>query len=419
MVADYRPRVADGELARKLAAGGAVLIEGPRACGKTETASHAARSEVRLDVDHAARAAGLIEPATLLEGDRPHLIDEWQLVPEVWNHVRRAVDDSGGASGSFILAGSAVPPDDATRHSGAGRFLRLRMRPMSLAEAGYSSGDVSLGAVLTGAGARAGRAKLALREIAELVSVGGWPGLQDRTTDQAVEAVRGYVEDTVRLDLPRLDAVQRDPERVRRLLASLARYTACQVRNGALAADVGGEEDPIKRQTIGEYVDALSRVFVVEDLPAWDPALRSASRLRRTSKRHFVDPSIAVAALGTHPAQLERQVDTLGLLFESLVVRDLRVYAQALGARVFHYHDNTGLEADAVVETQDGRWAAFEVKLGRRDVDKAAGTLVTLSDRIDTKRHGEPILLGVVTADAYGLRRPDGVWEIPVGALAP
>jgi predicted AAA+ superfamily ATPase len=419
MLVDYRPRVADGELALKLAAGGAVLIEGPRACGKTETASKAAYSEVRLDVDHAARAAGLVDPATLLEGERPRLIDEWQLVPEVWNHVRRAVDDAGGAAGSFILAGSAVPPDDATRHSGAGRFLRLRMRPMSLSEAGYGTGDVSLAAVLAGAGARAGRAKFALREVAELVSVGGWPGLQNRTTDQAVEAMRGYVEDTIRLDLPRLDGVQRDPERVRRLLASLARYTACPVRNGALAADVGGEEDPIKRQTVGEYIDALSRVFVVENLAAWDPALRSASRLRQTAKRHFVDPSIAVAALGTHPSHLERQVDTLGLLFESLVVRDLRIYAQALDARVFHYHDNTGLEADAVVETRDGRWAAFEVKLGRRDIDKAAAALLKLRDRIDTARHGEPTLLGVVTADAYGLRRPDGVWEIPVGALAP
>ena len=419
MAIDYRPRVSDGELAAKLEAGGAVLIEGPRACGKTETASQAAHSEVRLDVDHAARAAGLIDPTTLLEGEKPHLIDEWQLVPEVWNQVRRAVDDTGGAPGSFILAGSAVPPDDSTRHSGAGRFLRLRMRPMSLAEAGYSTGEVSLASLLTGAGARAGRARFALREIAELVSVGGWPGLQNRTADQAIEAVRGYVADTAKLDLPRLDGVHRDPERVRRLLASLARYTACQVRNGALAADVGGDEDPIKRQTVGEYVDALSRIFVVEDLAAWDPALRSASRLRQTPKRHFVDPSIAVAALGAHPSHLERQVDTLGLLFESLVVRDLRIYAQPLGGRVFHYHDNTGLEADAIVETRDGGWAAFEVKLGRRDIEKAAEALLKLQDRVDPKRHGRPIALAVITADAYGIRRPDGVWEIPVRALAP
>lgn len=419
MVVDYRPRVVDAELATKLGAGGAVLIEGPRACGKTETARHAARSEVRLDTDHAARAAGLIEPAVLLEGERPHLIDEWQLVPEVWNPVRRAVDDAGGAAGAFILAGSAVPPDDAIRHSGAGRFLRLRMRPMSLAEAGYSTGDVSLEGFFTGNGAHAPRATLSLREIAELVSVGGWPGLQDRTTDQAIEAVRGYVEDTARLDLPRLDGIHRDPERVRRLMASLARYTACQVRNAALAADVGGEEDPIKRQTVGEYVDALSRVFVVENLPAWNPALRSESRIRQAPKRHYVDPSIAVAALGAHPSNLERQVDTLGLLFESLVVRDLRIYAQAIGARVFHYHDNTGLEADAIVEAHDGRWAAFEVKLGRREIDNAAEALLRLAGRVNIERHGRPVMLAVITADAFGIQRPDGVWEIPLGALAP
>jgi predicted AAA+ superfamily ATPase len=419
MVVEYRPRIADAELAAKLAAGGAVLVEGPRACGKTETARHAARSEVRLDVDHAARAAGLIDPAILLEGDRPHLIDEWQLVPAVWNHVRRAVDDAGGAAGAFILAGSSVPPDDVTRHSGAGRFLRFRMRPMSLAEAGYSTGDVSLAGILSGDGARAPRVRLAIREIAELVSVGGWPGLQSRTTDQALLAVRGYVEDTARLDLPRVDGVRRDPERVRRLLASLARYTGTQARNAALAADVGGVEDPMKRQTVGEYVDALSRIFVVENLAAWDPALRSRSRLRQTPTRHFVDPSIAVAALETHPAQLERQVDTLGLLFESLVVRDLRVYAQAIDARVFHYHDNTGLEADAIVEAVDGRWAAFEVKLGRTDIDRAAEALLRLRARVDVERHGQPVMLAVITPDGYGLQRPDGVWEIPIGALAP
>lgn len=419
MVIDYRPRVADAELAEKLAAGGAVLIEGPRACGKTETARHAARSEVRLDTDQATRAAGLIDPAILLAGERPHLIDEWQLVPEVWNHVRRAVDDAGGATGAFILAGSSVPPDDVTRHSGAGRFLRLRMRPMSLAESGYSTGDVSLAGILDGAGARAPRVRLAIREVADLVSVGGWPGLQSRTTDQALDAMRGYVADTARLDLPRVDGVRRDPERVRRLLASLARYTGTQARNAALAADVGGVEDPMKRQTASEYVDALSRVFVVENLPAWDPVLRSRSRLRQVPKRHFVDPSIAVAALETHPTALERQVDTLGLLFESLVVRDLRVYAQAIGARVFHYHDNTGLEADAIVEMGDGRWAAFEVKLGRHDIEGAAQALLRLRARIDTERHGVPTMLAVIIPDGYGIQRHDGVWEIPFGALAP
>jgi predicted AAA+ superfamily ATPase len=293
------------------------------------------------------------------------------------------------------------------------------MRPMSLAESGHSTGDVSLEGVFAGTGAGAPRSRLSLSEVAELVAIGGWPGLQERATDQAIEAVRAYVEDTATIDLPRLDGIHRDPERVRRLMTSLARYTASQVRNAALAADVGGHDDPMKRQTVAEYLDALSRVFVVEDLPAWHPALRSASRIRQAPKRHFVDPSLAAAALGAHPSHLERQVDTLGLLFESLAVRDLRIYAQAMGARVFHYHDNTGLEADAIVESRDGRWAAFEVKLGRREIDRAAKSLLKLAARVNPERHDQPVMLAVITADAFGIQRPDGVWEVPITALAP
>lgn len=293
------------------------------------------------------------------------------------------------------------------------------MRPMSLSEAGHSTGDISLAGLMEGRGARAPQVRLAIREIAELVSVGGWPGLQARTTDRAIDAVRGYVTDPAEVDLRRLDGVRHDPERVRRLMASLARYTSCQVDNKAIAADVGGAADPMDRHTVREYINALARVFVVEDQPAWHPALRSASRIRQAAKWHFVDPSIAVAALGVHPANLERQVDTLGLLFESLVVRDLRIYAQAMGGRVFHNHDNTGLEADAIVEARDGRWAAFEVKLSRADIDEAAAALLKVASRVDASRHGEPAALCVITAGSYGVRRRDGVWEIPFGALAP
>jgi predicted AAA+ superfamily ATPase len=290
---------------------------------------------------------------------------------------------------------------------------------MSLAEAGYSTGAVSLAGLIEGKGARAPRAQFTIREIAELVSVGGWPGLQTRPTKEALHAVRGYVTDTAEVDLRRLDGVRHDPGRVRRLMASLARYTSCTVDNKAIAGDVGGSSDPMDRHTVREYINALMRVFVVEDQPAWHPALRSASRIRQAAKRHFVDPSIAVAALGASPALLERQVDTLGLLFESLVVRDLRIYAQAFDGHVFHYHDNTGLEVDAVVESPDGRWAAFEVKLGRAEIDTAATSLLKVAARVDQARHGEPAALGVITASAYGIRRPDGVWEVPFGALAP
>ena len=416
---DYRPRTADAELASLLAAGGAVLVEGPRACGKTATARFAARSEVTLDTNLRARAAGLLDAATLLDGDRPRLIDEWQFVPEVWNQVRRAVDDTGGQAGSFILTGSAVPADDATRHSGAGRILRLRMRPMSLAESGYSSGDISLAGLFAGERARAAESGLTVRDIASLVSVGGWPGLQGRSVDDALAALRGYLADTARTDLPRVDGVQREPERIKRVLHSLARYTATQVSARAIAADVGGPDEPIKHQTVLQYVDALTRIFVVEDLPAWSPALRSKSRLREAPKRHFVDPSLAAAALGARPERLVREVDTLGLLFESLVVRDLRIYAQAMDADVLHYHDNTGLEADAVVQSRDGSWGAFEAKLGLSAIDDAADTLLRLAARVDIDRHGAPAVLAVITGWGYGYRRPDGVSVIPIGALAP
>ena len=416
---EYRSRVADSELAARLAATGAVVIEGPRGCGKTETARQAAASEVRLDVDDQARAAGLLAPTLLLEGDRPRLIDEWQLVPAIWNQVRREVDATGGRPGQFILTGSAVPADDVTRHSGALRFTRLHMRPMSLVEAGYSTGDISLGHLLSGIEPRAVDPGLTINDLAERITVGGWPNLQDRTIDEASIALRGYLEETRRVDLVRVDGVARDPENVARVLRSLARNVATGASARAIAADVGGSDGPIDHHTVLSYVSALSRLFVVEDLPAWSPALRSRTVLRSASTRHFVDPSLAVAALGTGPDRLLRDVETLGLLFESLVVRDLRIYAQAMDASVFHYRDSTDLEADAIVEHRDGRWAAFEMKLGQAAVDAAAATLLRVAARVDPEKHGKPAMLGVITGWGYGYRRPDGVAVIPIGALGP
>jgi len=418
-VFDYRPRVADAELAARLAATGAVVIEGARGCGKTETARQAAASEVRLDVDDEARAAGLLAPALLLGGERPRLIDEWQLVPATWNQVRREVDATGGRPGQFILTGSAVPADDVTRHSGALRFSRLHMRPMSLAEAGYSTGDISLRDLLDGAEPRAVDPGLTINEVVERISVGGWPNLQDRTIDEVLIALRGYLDETRRADLVRVDGISRDPENVARVLRSLARNVATGASARAIAADVGGAEGPIDHHTVLSYLAALSRLFVVEDLPAWSPALRSRTILRSAPTRHFVDPSLAVAALGTRPDRLLRDVETLGLLFESLVVRDLRIYAQALDASVFHYRDSTDLEADAIVERRDGSWAAFEVKLGQGAVDVAARALLRVADRVDPGKHGKPAVLGVITGWGYGYRRPDGVAVIPIGALAP
>ncbi|MEO6208353.1 MAG: DUF4143 domain-containing protein [Candidatus Limnocylindrales bacterium] len=416
--AGYRPRYADGELAARLGATGAVLIEGPRGCGKTETARQVARSEVRLDVDDEARAAGHVAPAVLLEGDRPRLIDEWQLVPAIWNQVRRDVDAHPNQPGRFILTGSAVPVDDTTRHSGALRFTRLRMRPMSLAESGHSTGDVSLAALLAGEDPRAADPGLTISALAERVAVGGWPALLGRSIDQALVALRGYLDETRRVDMVRLDGTRRDPENVARVLRSLARNVATSASARAIAADVGGADGPIDYHTVLDYVNGLTRLFIVEDLPAWSPALRSRSILRAAPTRHFVDPSLAVAALDTRPERLVRDVQTFGLLFESLVVRDLRIYAQAVDATVFHYRDNNGLEADAIVQGRDGRWAAFEVKLGQAAIDLAANNLLRLADRIDTEKHGAPVALAVITGWGVAYRRADGVSVIPVGALA-
>jgi predicted AAA+ superfamily ATPase len=415
----YRPRIADGELASLLAAVGAVVVEGPRGCGKTETALRASASSVRLDIDDQAMAAGSLAPSLLLDGARPRLIDEWQLVPAVWNHVRRAVDSTGGSAGQFILTGSAVPTDDVTRHSGALRFGRLRMRPMSLVEAGRSTGGVSLATLLSGGEPRAADPGLDIRQIAEVLAVGGWPALLGRPVDAALMVLRGYLDETRRVDIPRVDGAARDPENVGRVLRSLARHVATQASARSIAADVGGIDGPIDHHTVLAYLSALSRVFVVEDLPAWSPALRSRTPLRSGPTRHFVDPSLAVASLGADPDRLLRDVETLGLLFESLAVRDLRIFAQALDARVLHYRDATGLEADAVVERRDGTWAAFEVKLGPSAVDEAAGNLLRLAGRVDPARHGDPAALVVLTGWGYGYRRPDGVCVVPIGALGP
>jgi len=419
MGVSYRDRIVDPELSARLEATGAVLIEGPRGCGKTETARRAARSEVRLDVDDEARSAAVVAPAVLLDGEKPRLIDEWQLVPAVWDHIRRDVDEHPDQAGRYILTGSAVATDDQVRHSGGLRFTRLRMRPMSLSETGHSSGDVSLSGLFAGEAPRAGDPGLTIHEVAERVSVGGWPGLLGRTTDQALMALRGFLDETSRVDLHRLDGVRRDPDNVARVLRSLARNNSTQASARAIAADVSGSEEAIDHHTVLSYVSALRRLFIIEDLPAWSPALRSRSILRQAHTHHFTDPSLAVAALDADPTRLLRDIETLGLLFESLVVRDLRVYTQGLDANVYHYRDNTGLEADAIVQRRDGEWAAFEVKLGSGAIDSAAAALLRLASRVDVERHGRPAALGVITGWGYAYRRADGVDVIPIGTLAP
>jgi uncharacterized protein len=414
----YRSRVTDPQLASLLQAMGAVVVEGPKASGKTESARRLAASEVRLDVDRNARAAVAVDPGLVLEGPIPRLIDEWQIEPELWNHVRRAVDDRRG-TGQFILTGSAVPADDVTRHTGAGRIARLRMRPMSLFESGHSSGAVSLGALLAGSDARAADPGLDLREVLNRIVTGGWPALVDRPVQAAATAVRAYLDEVRRTDIQRVDGIAHDPERVMQLMRSLARNVATETGIATLARDISGAEQAIDPDSAYRYHGALERLMVVEDQPAWAHHLRSRSRVRTSPRRHFVDPSLAVAALRATPDRLLNDLNWTGFLFESLVVRDLRIYSQMHDAQVFHYRDNTGLEVDAVIECADGTWAAFEVKLGVGMVDAAAEALHRFAARIDTSRCGPPAVLAVITATGLAYTRPDGVRVIPIGALGP
>ena len=414
----YLPRIVDAELAELLGATGAVLVEGPKASGKTATALQAAESEVLLDVDDNARWMIGADPTAVLEGPAPRLIDEWQLEPAIWNHVRRAVDRRA-VPGQFILTGSAVPADDITRHTGAGRFARLRMRPLSLYEGGRSTGEISLQRLMDGAEQRAERSALPIASVAELVCAGGWPGNIGNALSRVLRANRAYLDEVRRTDVSTVSGKARDPVRVGRLLRSLARNVATPVAMSKLAAEAGGDSQPLKADTVADYLDALERLMVVEDQPAWSPHLRSRTVLREMPVRHFVDPSLAVAALRATPARLMADLEFLGLLFESLVIRDLRVYAQAVDAQVYHYREKEGLEVDAIVEAGDGRWAAFEIKLGERWVEDGAENLRRLARRMENSDHDRPSVLAVIVPQGYGSTRTGEVGVIPVGALGP
>jgi uncharacterized protein len=412
----YVSRIADSELQKRLSAAGAVLVEGAKACGKTETARQVANSEVLLDVDKAARDAAELNPGLILQGDTPRLIDEWQLEPEIWNHVRRTVDERVDP-GQFILAGSAQPTDDETRHTGAGRISRLRMRPMSLYELGTSDGTISLAGLLDHWSNEVTDPGLDLEDLAAGICRGGWPAFRELELPDALRRVRDYLDEIPR-DTQRLGPRHRT-ERVVRLIQSLARNVATPVTARTLATDASRPEDPMSNDAVADYLDSLTRLFVVENQPAWQPHLRSRYRLRRTAKRHFVDPSLAVAALRSEPEALMRDLSFMGLLFESMVIRDLRVYAQAIDGEVQYYQDSSGLEVDAIVQAGNS-WGAFEIKLGgERRIEEGAATLTRFRDRIDTSKSGDPAVLAIVVGTGYGYIREDGIHVIPVGCLGP
>ena len=413
---DYRARAVDRAVAGLLAAMGGVLLEGPRGCGKTSTGLHHARSQVRLDESpHQVELASL-DPRSLLRGATPRLIDEWQLAPEVWNAVRREIDDRQ-QRGQFILSGSSSPRDDPARHSGAGRIGRIRMRPMSLAESGRSTQEVSLSGLRV-ADSITGRGDLGYQALAEAAVVGGWPALLDVTSRQAITFNRSYCDDLCSADVRLATGVRHDPIRVRRLLSSIARNLAGEATLTTLAADVSADGGSVDPETVRRYLDALSAVYALDELPAWSVALRSKSRLRSQSKLHLADPALACAALGIGPDRLAADPEFFGQVFESMAIRDVRALAGAEEGRVYHYRDNTGLEVDAIIEYPDGAWAAIEAKLGHARIADAENHLLVLRDgRVDLDKVGPPAFLAVVTGTEFAYTLPSGVHVVPLAAL--
>ena len=422
----YRHRIMDSLLAKKLQAKGAVLIEGPKWCGKTTTAEEIAASKVLLaktDAKEQFKRLLEIDSDTALSGEAPMLIDEWQTVPKLWDAVRYTVDHRR-KMGQFILTGSAVPDKDAEKereHSGTGRFAWLTMRPMTLSESGESNGSVSLADLFAAPEKLFGRNSLKLQDIAFLICRGGWPMAVGLPEEAALEQAFDYYDAVTKEDVTRVDGVKRASERVRRLMRAYARHQGTQASIATLREDLKNNDTAtLDDDTIVSYLEALRKIFVVEDMQAWNPNLRSKTAIRTADTRYFVDPSIATAALGMGPADLVNDLNTMGFFFETMCVRDLRVYAEALNGKVYHYRDKSGLECDAVVHLRNGQYGLIEIKLGGQSlIDDGVRTLNSLAAQVDTSRMKAPAFKMVLTATGeYAYRRSeDGIYIVPVGCL--
>ena len=426
---DYLPRIADKVLKSRLNAFGAVLIEGPKWCGKTTTAMQQARSVIRLqdpDMREAYMATAQARPSNLLRGEAPELIDEWQDAPVLWDAVRVAVDDRQ-KNGQFILTGSNSVDSEQIRHSGTGRIARIRMLPMSLFESGESTGEVSLGQLFAAKDYQLGGeiSPMTVNDIIFAACRGGWPAslvATDRAARLSVAQV--YVEGVLAEDISRIDKVRRDPATAEAILRSYARNVSTLAKKSSMIKDVIAITETCSPNTFDDYVDALTRLFVIQDIDAWSPAVRSASAIRRGKKRGFVDPSIPIAILGLSPEMLEVDLKTFGFLFECMCIRDLRAYSQALGGKMSYYHDRYDLEADGVLHLSDGRYALLEFKLGSEEIEKGAAHLLEIKQLINEYNNKEkqilirePDLLMVITAGPMAYTRPDGVHVVPLACL--
>lgn len=423
---NYRMRVADAILVEKLAGKGAVLIEGAKWCGKTTTAEQIAKSVLYLgNKDEQKRNLEIADfkPSLLLQGPKPRLLDEWQIAPKLWDTVRFTVDHTPGF-GHFILTGSTVPDDrrDEIDHSGTGRICRMKMRPMSSWESGESTGEVSLSALFANETFEGGESHLSLEEVAFMACRGGWPATIGMRGKIALNQAYDYLDAVTESDISKPDGVRRDPDTARRIMRSLARLQGTQSANTVIAADIAVHEpNTFNEDTVYSYIGALKKIFVVEDMPAWCPNLKCKTPLRTSDTRYFTDPAIATASLGVGPGDLLNDITAFGLIFETLVARDLRVYAEALDGTVRHYHDKSGLECDMVMSLRDGRSGLIEVKLGGdAHIEKGAKALTDLSRKLDGTHMKMPAFLMVIVADgSFAYRRSDGVLVCPIGCLKP
>lgn len=422
-MAKYKQRIADRLLKRKVSGKGAVLIEGPKWCGKTTTAKQLAKSFLDLgDSAILKQSAGLIEisPKSLLEGDTPRLIDEWQALPAIWDSIRSEVDRRSEPS-QFILTGSSVlPMANATIHSGTGRFATIKMRPMTLYESGESSGAVSLRELFEDNALVTERNNLDIEDIAYLTCRGGWPWATIIPEEVALDQTFDYVDSVIQKDIQRVDNVRRSPERTKLLLRSYARNISQQVSYNTIRKDMlSNDASTLDEDTVADYIKALKELFVIEDLPAWNPNIRSKAAIRSSDTRHFVDPSIGTAVLGLGPKDLIKDLQSFGLFFEDMAVRDLRVYAEALDGELYHYRDSSGLECDTVLHRRNGSYALMEVKLGgEQNIEEGAQSLLSLAQNIDRDKMPAPSFMAVIVGvGQYAYRRKDGVLVIPIGCM--
>lgn len=419
----YKPRIVDRLLERKLLGKGAVLVEGAKWCGKTTTASRVAKSVLKLgekQVVRSSRQLAEMNPVLLLRGETPRLIDEWQTIPALWDTVRSEVDDRS-EMGQFVLTGSAVPvSSDEIEHTGTGRIGRLMMRPMSLWESGESIGEVSVGALFDEPKEIFAENRLEIEQLTYLTCRGGWPQASLLEGTVALDQAFDYYDAVVHYDIQRADGVERDPERVKLLMRSYARHQGAAVNYGVICADMKSNDNAsLNDDTVASYVKALKKIFVVEDMKAWNPNLRSKTAVRTSETRYFTDPSIGVAALGVGPEDFLNDLNTFGLFFETMAVRDLRVYAQALDGELYHYRDKNGLECDAVLHRRNGTYGLIEIKLGGDGlIEEGAANLNALEEKIDTTKMKAPSFKMVLTGTGmYAYRRKDGVYVVPIGTL--